>query len=256
MEQEAPPEGRLLFYACDALGDIFVLDEGPHRILTFDYQHEQSRMDLGAPQRLVHEHAQAMMMVLAFREPHRAILLGLGGGCLLRALHHLLPQCQIHAIELRKKIQEIAEDLFGLPEAAQVTISIADAREALENSPDASADLILADMFHANSVAPLQRRQEFMAECHRVLNGNGWLVANYDGPANTGEPLFHWMGGLFPEILLCPIKDENHILFAGKQKLPEELEDLHPRVIALGERLEVSLLPLFKRMFRLEKKAD
>lgn len=251
MEQETSPEGRLLFYTCDGLGDIFVLDEGPHRILTFDYQHEQSRMDLGAPQRLVHEHAQAMMMVLAFREPHRAILLGLGGGCLLRALHHLLPQCQIHAIELRKKIHEIAEDFFGLPEAPQVTISIADAREALENSPAGSTDLILADMFHANSVAPLQRRQEFMAECHRVLNENGWLVANYDGPANIDEPLFHWMGGLFPEILLCPIKDENHILFAGKQGLPGDLDLFLGQLNGLEGRMEVTSTPFFGRLIRI-----
>ncbi|MBU0499248.1 MAG: methyltransferase domain-containing protein [Gammaproteobacteria bacterium] len=245
--------GRLVHYACDGLGDIFVLDEGGQRVLTFDYTHEQSRMDLGRPHRLVHEHAQAMMMVLAFHEPRRALQLGLGGGCLLRALHYLRPRCEIESIELRARIHEIAGEFFGLPDSPQVRLTLADAGEALAKTPDTSRDLIFADMFHANCVAPLQRQQGFMGECHRVLDGRGWLVANYDGPADGDEPLFRWMGGLFPEILLCPIRDENHILFAGRQKLPADLGLFRQRVVGLEAEMEVALSPYFDRLIRLSQ---
>ena len=113
----------------DAWGDILVIDHRCYRNLTFDSICQQSSMHLNRRHILVHEYTRAMMLVLAFIKPRHVTILGLGGGCLLRSLYHILPKCELQAVELRQRVYEVATEFFGIPLSKKVTITIADAKQ-------------------------------------------------------------------------------------------------------------------------------
>jgi len=67
-----------ILYSCDdEYGHITVLDDGQSRILSFAKGDEQSKQKISTPFVLQHEYTQAMMLVLLFKQPKRATILGL-----------------------------------------------------------------------------------------------------------------------------------------------------------------------------------
>lgn len=72
-------------------GEIIVSDHKDYRTLRFDGICEQSKMSLSNPAQPIHNYIKAMLMAVARQPPTSALITGLGGGGLLRALHALDP---------------------------------------------------------------------------------------------------------------------------------------------------------------------
>lgn len=249
-EENGFHEGNLVYRTRDELGEILVVDFQQFRVLTFGSVYEQSRVDLNNPHILIHEYTRVMMMVLAFTSPNHATILGLGGGCLIRSLFHLLPDCELHIVELRHQVFQIATDYFGIPSTADLKVTISDAKHQLKNSGTGSTGVIFADMYHAYGMNPYQMQQRFVTHCHRVLDDRGWLVINYHQMPDVDGPFFGWLRGLFSDVLICPAESGNHILFATKDRLPAELKKFYPILEELENRMGVELTPLFERLVR------
>lgn len=94
--------GDIIHFVADEYGKILVIDDGEYRFLNFNSPFEQSCMSTRFPFQLIHQYTQYMLLVLAFTDPQRIVLLGLGGGSLLRSLHYMLPGCIFNIVELRK----------------------------------------------------------------------------------------------------------------------------------------------------------
>jgi spermidine synthase len=117
--------GDIIHLTQDEHGKILVIDDGEYRELNFDSPFEQSCMRTRYPFQLVHQYTQHMLLVLGFAvEPKTIALLGLGGGSLLRTLHHLLPQCYFNVVELRQKVVDVAAEYFELPVSDRVDIKV------------------------------------------------------------------------------------------------------------------------------------
>ena len=213
--------GDLIVYRThDAFGDILVLDRELLRSLTFDSIFDQSTMDLRKPNRLVHEYTHAMMLVTAFVKPRHVTILGLGGGCLLRSMNTIWPQCKVHAVELRQRVFEVALEYFGLPVNEKITLSIADAEHYLMHTKDASTMIIFADMFTAYCMNPFQMQQNFINQCYRVLNKKGWLVINYHEINELNTPFFNFMCSIFSDVFVYKtVAGNNNVIFASKGRV-------------------------------------
>ncbi len=209
--------GRLVYETRDAMGAILVFDQRRHRVLTFDSVFEQSKIDRRKPQLPVHEYNRAMLLPLAWREPRHATVLGLGGGVLVSALHHLLPHCQIKAVELRAQVVDVAREFFQLPDSARLEITVSDARSALRKMADASTELILTDLYGADRMSPAPAQRRFFDQCERVLTDQGWLAVNYHRLPDLGGPLFEHIQRLFASVLLFKSRTNNFVLYASKQ---------------------------------------
>lgn len=242
--------GAIVYRTNDVWSDILVIDRRHYRTLTFDSIFEQSSMDLQRPHILVHEYMRAMMLVLAFIKPRHATILGLGGGCLLRSLCRILPACEIHTVELRQQVYEVASNFFGLPDSNKLKITIADAKRVLKYTGDISTDVIFADMYHAYGVNTFQLQKSFIDQCYRALNNAGWLVINYHDMPDLDTSFFKCLCSLFSDVFVCPVSSGNNILFASKHQIVEPPQ-FDSAVVALEKQLEVRLMPLFKRMVRL-----
>jgi len=88
-------KGDIVHVARDKLGNILVIDDRKHRILSFDSVFEQSKILRSAPHLPVHEYNRAMLLPIAWQEPERVTVLGLGGGALAHGLHQLLPESEL-----------------------------------------------------------------------------------------------------------------------------------------------------------------
>lgn len=243
-------KGDIIHYTRDALGGILVVDYRKHRVMTFNSVFEQSKIDRRKPHLPVHEYSRAMLLPVAFASPQHVTVLGLGGGVMASALLHLLPDCHVHAVELRPRVLEVAREYFGLPDSANLSVTLGDAREALETAAGSSTDLILADMYNADRMSPTQAQREFIRQCSRVLGDAGWLSVNYHRTPDINGPLFRQLRGEFAVLLLFKSKTNNTVIFASKQPFAA-LHAKDPSLVILEKRLPIDWRRLMARVIRL-----
>lgn len=223
--------------AFDSLGAIQVVDYRKHRILQFDSLFEQSKIELGRPWLPVHEYNRAMFLPVAFTRPSHVTVLGLGGGVMVGGLHRLLPESTIHVVELRREVLTVAREFFDLPESEQITITIGDGGAAVDTLPEASTDLLMADMYHADRMSPAQAHRRFFRRCVRALTADGWLAVNYHHEPD--EILISQLQKHFASLFRLTSRSDNTVLLAGRQKrvLADSRED--PLLGELEQRLPI-----------------
>nr|WP_284047968.1 methyltransferase domain-containing protein [Marinobacter sp. ATCH36] len=227
-----------------------VIDYRKHRVMTFDSVFEQSKIDRRRPHLPVHEYSRAMLLPVAFVRPSHVTILGLGGGVMASALLHLLPDCRVHAVELRPSVLQVAREYFSLPDSANLSLTIGDARDALGNAPNSSTDFILADLYSSERMSPTQAQREFIRQCSRALSDNGWLAINYHRTPDINGPFFRQLRGEFAVLLLFKSKTNNTVIFASKRPF-ELLHSKDPALAGLEKSLPIDWRRLMARVIRL-----
>ncbi|WP_349306783.1 fused MFS/spermidine synthase [Marinobacter sp. CHS3-4] len=243
-------KGDIIHFTRDAMGGILVIDYRKHRVMTFDSIFEQSKIDRRFPHLPVHEYCRAMLLPIAFQSPRHATILGLGGGIMANALLHLLPECQVDAVELRPRVVDVAREYFSLSDSPRLNLISGDARHALESMPDDHTNLILADMYSADRMSPTQVQKEFIKQCSRVLSDAGWIALNYHRTPDLNGAFFRQLQGEFAMVLAFKSKTNNTVLFGCKQPvdLPASKD---PRLGDLEKALPIDWRRLMTRVIRL-----
>ncbi|MGK0406147.1 MAG: spermidine synthase [Oleispira sp.] len=206
----------------DEHGPIQVLDDGNKRYLTFGTDDEQSCQLIDQPHVLQHEYTRAILLSLLLVKPKQVTIIGVGGGSLLTAFHHLVPDCQLVGIELRRKVAQLAHKYFQLPQHKNIKLHIIDGFEYLKNC-DINTDIIIADMYLAEGIDQQQLSAQFIANAHRRLNQGGWLVLNYWLDHKMEEHLTHALNEHFDQIYMCDTGGGNWVVFAGKVNIQQPL---------------------------------
>jgi len=243
-------QGEIIHHARDSLGSILVIDYRKHRVLTFNSPFEQSKIDRRRPWLPVHEYNRAMMLPAAFASPRHVTILGLGGGVMASAFHHLYPECRIHVVELRQAVLDVSREFFALPDSPRLTVTIADARQTLTELPDASTDIIQSDLYSADRMSPAQSQRMFIDECSRVLSPEGWLTLNYHRPPDPDSPWFRCIKRHFPVVLTFRSKSNNTVLYASKKPF-EALDSRDPLFTELEQRLPIDWRRLMAKVTRI-----
>ncbi len=134
---------------------------------------EQSAMDLLRPEKLVFGYERLMLAAFALaREPRSALLLGLGGGAMLRHLSAYLPDCAVTVVEREPVVRAIARRYFHLKHA----VVMGDAGEVVAAARRAF-DVVLVDLYDAGGAAETKKR--FWKDCLRALAPGGALGINW-----------------------------------------------------------------------------
>jgi len=248
-------KGDIVHVARDNYGNILVIDDRKHRILSFDSVFEQSKILRSAPQVPVHEYNRAMLLPLAFTTPGKVTVLGLGGGALAHGLFTLLPEASIEVYELRRKVADIAREWFSLPESDRLDIHIADARVAVDNLPEAGTDMILTDLYSADRMSPAQSQRQFIKACSRALSARGWLVLNYHRMPEPDGNLLRELRRQFPLLLVFKSKTNNWVIYGHKQAI-DPLPADKARLNALEARLPIGWRKLVNKLSRLAPPAE
>ena len=142
---------------------VEVVDAGTSRRLVFPGDLVQSEQDLRRPDRLVLGYAKAMHGATCRAQRLGSVLMiGVGGGSLVRSLHAVAPEARMDAVELHRPVLELARRWFGLPDGPWVTYHVDDGRRFLARSTR-RYDLVVLDAFGTETVPAHLLSREFMA---------------------------------------------------------------------------------------------
>lgn len=234
-------ELSLLYQTADSYGPIMVFEDSDYRVLAFANNDEQSRCLKAAPQQLQYAYTQAMLLVLLFNEPKRVLLLGLGGGSLVTALHAYAPAIDITAVELRASVIEIATRFFYLPRSKRIHILHQEANDFIQTYTGRTFDLIFSDLYHAEGAAAVQSQAEFLVACAQQLKSNGWLVINVWSDQRQQPDLMDALKTHFSCVYSISTTSKNWILIAGQQTPYFSQRELKEKSQQLSHRLGFSL---------------
>ncbi|MCB1789059.1 MAG: fused MFS/spermidine synthase [Gammaproteobacteria bacterium] len=245
--------GSLIFRTRDDDGDIDVYEDARCRYLTFGNQVEQSCVDLANPACLPYVYTQAIMLgLLLHPQPRRVLMLGVGGGSLLRALRAADPRLQITGVEQRQLVVDVARTYFGLPDDRRVRIAVDDATRFLQNDHDAY-DLLITDLYLASGMHPEQVEVDFLQLCRARLAPDGILVMNQWASEFSHNRAAHGnLAAVFDtRVLNLHVQGGNIINFAFRGALPDvRREEFYAEAQALGLCLSIPLQRHARNLWR------
>jgi spermidine synthase len=249
-----PSLGQEIYRTQDPEGSITLYQNGVRRVLTFGNSVEQSCICLQEPARLEYTYTQAMFLAtLLGGPPRQALVLGLGGGSLVRALHARYPRCHITAVEARLRVVEVARDYFALPEDPHLELVVADAATYVAKTRLPPQDLIFIDLYLAEALSPLQTDRVFLQACRGRLARQGLVSINLwcsdqEAALRTSSLLQQIMDG---QVLSLQVQGGNLVLFGFAAGLPSlERRRFFNQAHALGVEMDIPLQRLARNLWR------
>ena len=229
-----------------AFSTIRVRRDGDVRALTFvrDNGQEavQSRVNLNAPHILESPYARGMFASYLYQpEPRRVLIVGLGGGAMVRFLTHREPRVQIDAVEIDPAVVRIADQYFGVRSGGNVRVHTADAVKFVESTAD-RYDLILMDAFlrpssdtDTTGVPTRLKTLEFLGRLKRALAPGGVVAFNVNEHASMADDIAAVAAAFgHAAVYRCPPAN-NKVIIAVAGGMATD-DDMRARVSALDAR--------------------
>ncbi|MFJ7566916.1 transferase spermidine synthase [Herminiimonas sp. NPDC097707] len=167
-------------------GKPFVFDNDDMRTLHFDHQYIQSAMSISAPDKLLLSYTRAMMGFLLFQAaPKHILMVGLGGGSLVKYCYRHFPSTRITVLELHAEVIALRDHFMIPADDQRLKIIQADAAVYMRDQQEGIADVIMLDGFSADGPASELGTSDFYQACLRSLAPQGVLVSNsWDRPTS------------------------------------------------------------------------
>ncbi|MGB1237341.1 MAG: hypothetical protein ACPG4U_03965 [Pseudomonadales bacterium] len=240
-----------LYSSSDEWGEIHVISDGECNFLTFGHGGQQSGMQLLAPDRLLFQYTQAMMLAMVFKpNAGTALLLGLGAGSLAKALLKASDEITLHAIELRQSVIEVAHNWFELPFDDRLDIEHNDAFAYVAHCK-AQYELLFVDLYLDEGLQTTLADHSFINHCYRSLEDEGVLIINLwdEGKGYVAFDL-QQLEAVFQSRALTLVTDEGNIivLIAKQLQLNPLPRNVQNEVKALGSKLDIPLPQLFNQL--------
>jgi len=238
--------GDLEHEEVSAFSRIRVRRDGDVRALTFvrdDGQEVvQSRVNLTMPHTLTSPYARAMFGSYLYQpNTPRVLIVGLGGGAMVRFLTHHEPQVLIDAVEIDPAVVRVADQYFSVRSGGNVRVHTADAVAFVESTAD-RYDLILMDAFlrpssgtDATGVPAGLKTLAFLGRLKRALAPGGVVAFNVNEHASMAEDIAAVAAAFgHAAVYRCPPSD-NRVVIATEGAMPTD-DELRARIGGLDAR--------------------
>lgn len=242
--------GELVASVEDEQGEVSVIDNKIYRLMSFDRVFEQSKMQKSRPELPVHKYISAMLMAAALTPLDKVLLLGLGGGCLVRALHAHDPAIAIDVVELRQAVVDVAKSYFCLPLSNDIRYQVDDAALFIANALKGHYSLICSDLYSASAAVPLQSTRAFLRHCAQALQPGGWLVLNHQTAPDEDSAFSDALTSLFSTVLYCSTPSGNVVIYASREHCPSPLSELRDRMKKSGALFQSDFSLLAQKVYR------
>lgn len=236
---------------------ITVADDGCRRNLYLDGDTLQSSMLLTEPNKLDLEYSQAMMCALLFQPaPKKVLLVGLGGGSLVKFLLEFCPEARIDVAEINPEVVKVAQQYFLLPRNECLLITIASGEVVVADRLAAGDryDLLLLDAFDDNGPARALLDEQFLCRCQALLATGGVFAMNlWNRPVDNFPAIYDTLATLFgkgTQKLLLTQANTNAIVF-GLTKPVQGLNmmGLKPAARELSRRTGINFVRLLRQLY-------
>jgi spermidine synthase len=252
-------DGLVVHQAQSDEGVIEVVDYGDSRSLHFGTYPRQSTMLLSAPHRLELTYTQSMMACLLLNPaPKRALVVGLGGGSLVKFLLHHFPQCQVDVVEYRQDVVDVAQRFFGVStDNPNLNIHLGDGYLHVKRcfyDSDLSYDLLLVDAYDHNGMAASVGVQAFFDACAGILTANGVMSINLWG---SDRPTFNLTMQRINQSfdnrsMILPVENKGNVIALATNFYVKhsDLKQLRPQVDVMEMQFNVNLPRSLQNLIR------
>ncbi|MDZ4168263.1 MAG: fused MFS/spermidine synthase [Coriobacteriia bacterium] len=160
--------------------DIHVIERGAIRTLRIG-RIEQSSMYLDSPFETDFDYPAYLHITVAIvPEPRRALVIGLGGGTVVKQLWRDHRALSIDSVELEPRVADLARTQFALPTDERIRVHIGDGRAFVEDTSE-TYDIVIVDAFDDDTVPLPLRTEQFVRLAHARLAEGGVLAYNMHG---------------------------------------------------------------------------
>jgi len=233
-----------------------VVDRNGLRELYFGKGYVQSVMRLDDPYALELAYTRLMMAFLLFTpNPEELLIIGLGGGSMVKFCHRYLPGARITVVEINAEVIGLRSQ-FKVPEDERLVVVHADALNYLRTA-SGRFDAILLDGFDAAGIAPSFSAPDFYPAVAARLKPLGVFVSNLVGDRVRWQGHLKGMWGAFGRrvrVAPVPSDEEPHYLAlafhdTGLYRLPAAIE-------ATADELNARIPLDFKTLLHWLRKGD
>jgi len=220
--------------------------------LSFEGTLIQSCMSLADPDDLVLDYTRAMMGALLFNpEPRRVLMIGLGGGAMVKYLYRHVPQAALTVVEISQAVIDLRHDFLIPPDDERLQTICADGAVFLVKPPQ-RYDLILVDGFHGEGIAEALCSRSFYNHCRKALTPEGLLVANVHAEVTQAREIGKRLSKIFDGAVLSLPSEEggNDVAIVGPRHVFDEaradLDHLWARLQPIHQSTLSDVLPRLK----------
>lgn len=205
--------GEILHETTSDFSHIRVRQRGPIRSLLFvddnGSEQRQSAISMDNPEELQLSYTRSLFISFLFRHPQeRVLIVGLGGGGMVRYLNQLQPETHVDSVEIDPAVVRIAADYFDTKPGPKTSIFTEDAFVYLKET-ETTYDVIYMDAFlrppddsGLEAVTQRLKTVNFLKSLHPRLNPNGLVAFNLiEADESTNEDL-EAMNEAFPNVYI------------------------------------------------------
>lgn len=143
------------------------------------------------------------------------VLLGMGGGEMLRAARRTLPDATLVGVEISPVTAAIAQHQFHVEDFG-VRVVVEDAARYVDRQPAQSTDALMVDIFDDATLPLYFRSAPFFRSCRRVLTSRGVLLMNVWPPELATDVSSAMLRAGFSTVRLVVVTGGNVVLIAER----------------------------------------
>ncbi len=247
-------EGELIFSNQSGDKRIEVLEHDGLRVLRFDGVATQTAMSIEASYKLLLPYTRTMMSCLLFQPPPSTVLLlGLGGGAIVRYFRRFLPETRIRAVDNDATVVDVCRKYFPLTDSENVIVEVEDAFQFVQSSPS-RYDILFVDLYDHTGMSSLILKPQFYHYCERVLSEHGILVVNLlIDEAEAFKTVLRGIRHHFRRLTLCvSVPDYRNIIVLAFKTRPLNVTRarLEKRATALRLQFELEFDAFVAELFK------
>jgi spermidine synthase len=200
----------------------FLIEEFEYRSMCFALDGSaQSEMRIDDPYALVSEYTRKMMGFLAFQpRPGKVLIIGLGGGSLVKFCHRNLAATQITAVEIDSDVLALRSQFCVPADDERLTVIQADGADYVAQMVawGEQTNAILIDAYDHTGIAPAVVERSFIENAKRILGRNGVFVMNVVAEPDDARRHIKTVRQVFGEsvVVIAMQRGGNLVVFAGQ----------------------------------------
>lgn len=242
--------GLVVHQAQSDEGIIEVVDIGDTRSMHFGTLPRQSSMSIRTPHTLELTYTEAMMACLLIKaDPKKVLVVGLGGGSLVKFLLYHFPECQIEVIEYRQDVIDVAQTYFNVPKNdSRLTIHRGDGYLFVQQRHFESEyhyDLLLVDAYDQTGMAASVSVQAFFDACAGLLTADGIMSINLWGSDKLlfNQSMTRINQSFEDRTMILPVENKGNVIGLATMKTvtPAYLKKLKATVDQKEAQLNIKL---------------
>lgn len=217
---------RLLHSERSLYREVLVYETGSVRCMCFTRNcrvGRQSCLDTKRPRHIVMSYPQMMLAALYVNPaPQSVLIIGLGGGTILRALRAVTPGARIDVVEIDPAVVKVAAKYFDFVASDKTQVIELDGRVYVKRAirEQRRYDLIMLDAFDHEYIPEHLLTREFLEEVQSLLAPNGVLAANTFSSSRLYHHESATYAAVFPQFF--NLKRDNRVIIAVNGALPDD----------------------------------